>query len=99
MTASALLLDDEILELLDGADVGRRREVHLDHLALGRAYRREEVVGREGRADVRRRESVGREFVRVEQARSAKSFPPRISAVCTPSTACSFAERRESGSL
>src|SRR5207244_9526688 len=49
---AALLLDDEVLELLDGANVRRRGEVYLDHLALGRTHRRQALVGGERRAHV-----------------------------------------------
>ena len=82
---AALRADHQLLELVHGLQIGRRRDVDLDERALGLADRREVVVGGERRADLRRADPERRHPIGLEpRAHRERARPPRISARCTP---------------
>ena len=61
-----LLANDELLELLDGVQVGVGREIDLHESALGAADRGEIVVRRKRRADLRRADVQRRHLSRFQ---------------------------------
>jgi hypothetical protein len=81
---------DQVGELLGGAKVGVREQVHLDQVALGLADGSQIVVALERGVDVAGREIHGREPVGSIQTRIAMGWPPSLLLTrCTPSMVAS----------
>ena len=82
--------DDQVLELLDRAQVGVREQVDLDEVALRLADGGEVVVAPQRRVHVARREVRARRAGRDRSRRASRSGGrPRCSTRCTPASVAS----------